>query len=105
MAQFEVEQITYLGERKEEIDFRIAYVRIDDYLDWEVIIRGTTDKYILFIETMKKNEQPLFEFITTEGEVFQGRTKIMKFIPKLTDTEIDLFGIGKLNGYEIKSVQ
>ncbi|MEY8347268.1 hypothetical protein AALF16_02960 [Bacillus cereus] len=104
MAQFEVEKITYLGKRKEEIDFRIAYVRIDDYLDWEVIVRGTTDKVALFVEIMKKNEQPVFEFITTEGDVFQGRTKIVKFIPKLIDTEIDLFGIGKLNGYEIKSV-
>ncbi|PEY37207.1 hypothetical protein CN354_13490 [Bacillus cereus] len=104
MAQFEVGKITYLGKRKEEIDFRIAYVRIDDYLDWEVIIRGTTDKGALFVETMKKNEQPVFEFITTEGDVFQGRTKIVKFIQKLIDTEIDLFGIGKLNGYEIKSV-
>ncbi|WP_426980885.1 hypothetical protein [Bacillus pseudomycoides] len=105
MAQFEVGKITYLGERKEEIDFRIAYVRINDYLDWEVIIRGTTDKDTIFIEIMKKNEQPVLEFITTEGEVLQGRTKIVKFIPKLIDTEIDLFGIGKLNGYEIKSVQ
>ncbi|MDZ5609023.1 hypothetical protein U2I54_18630 [Bacillus pseudomycoides] len=105
MTQFEVEKITYLGKEKEEIDFRIAYVRIDDYLDWEVIIRGTTDKGAIFVEIMKKNEQPEFEFITTEGEVLQGRTKIVKFIPKLTDTEIDLFGIGKLNGYEIKSVQ
>ncbi|MEN1936030.1 hypothetical protein AAIE21_10520 [Paenibacillus sp. 102] len=105
MAQFEVEKITYLGEKKEDIDFRIAYVRIDDYLDWKVIIRGTTDKDTIFIETMKKNEQPVFELITTEGEVFQGRTKLVKFTPKLTDTEIELFGIGKLNGYEIKSVQ
>ncbi|PFK42849.1 hypothetical protein COI93_11115 [Bacillus cereus] len=104
MAQFEVEKITYLGKRKEEIDFQIAYVRIDDYLDWEVIVRGTTDKVAFFVEIMKKNEQPIFEFITTEGDVFQGRTKIVKFIPKLIDTEIDLFGIGKLNGYEIKSV-
>ncbi|KEK24017.1 hypothetical protein [Bacillus gaemokensis] len=105
MAQFELEKITYLGERKEEIDFRVAYVSIDNYLDWKVIVRGTTDQDMIFIEIMKKNEQPMFEFITTEGEVLQGRTKIVKFIPQLSDTEIDLFGIGKLNGYEVKSVQ
>ncbi|MEH7460397.1 hypothetical protein CON65_16370 [Bacillus pseudomycoides] len=105
MAQFELEKVTYLGERKEEIDFHVAYVSIDNYLDWKVIIRGTTDQNKIFIEIMKKNEQPVFELITTEGETLQGRTKIVRFIHKLIDTEIDLFGIGKLNGYEIRSVQ
>ncbi|MDM5188558.1 hypothetical protein QUF99_14905 [Bacillus sp. DX4.1] len=105
MAQFELEKITYLGDMKEEIEFSVAYVRIDNYLDWEVIIRGFNSKDQLFIEIMKRNEQPKFEFLTTGGEVLQGTAKIVKFTPSLVDTEVDLSGIGKLNGYEALSIQ
>ncbi|KFN02369.1 hypothetical protein D0U04_07275 [Bacillus clarus] len=105
MNQFELERITYLGGRKEEVDFRTANVSIDNYLDWKITINGTTDQYEVFIEIMKRNEQPVFELLTASGEVFQGRTKIIKMIPDILHTEIELFGIGKLNGYKIKSVQ